>query len=318
MATEVLRLATGLLAFLFGFALYSDCGNDDVGIPALTDMTTDYAIGYPGGLYGGTNDRPSAHELVGMSQSSLVVPRLSNGTPGQSGKIGFVGLGMSNAEQLFIAFRQQCLADTTLNPRVRYVEACQFGQTLDLVADPDAPYWTVNLPAALSAAGCTAAQVQVAYIFEALRFPANWGGFPAHVEIAAGFWVDLLHNAKAVFPNLRIAYLDSLQFMGYAQQKSVLEEPFAFEQAFAVRQVIQDQIDGDSDLDLSIAPWISWALYNWNNGVVQRSDGLDWLCPQDCAGDGIHLTFAGGSKLASRLRATLKADPTCTGWFLKP
>jgi len=81
--------------------------------------------------------------------------------------------------------------------------------------------------------------------------------------------------------------------------------------------VIEAQINGDPNLDLSIAPWLSWGTYLWSDGVVPRSDGLTWLCPVDCAGDGIHLSYTGGQKLASLLRAPLKSDPTCTSWLIR-
>ena len=302
--------------------LPADCANNDVGIPALTDQTGNYAgnPNFPGGLYpGGTNTRPPGHTAVGLEQAALVLPRDSNGnvvtTP--NGRIGFIELGMSNAKQVAQPFNQQCLADAQLSRKITYVDVCQYGKTLDVVADPGDVYWTTNVPAAVRQRNLTNEQVQVAWIMNATRSPDDWPPFPDHLTIEAGFWIDVLRNAKAIFPNLAIAYLDAIQFQGYSSQKEPLDEPFAFEQGFAVRQVITQQINGDPQLDLSRAPWLSWGAYFWCNGIVARSDGMKWLCPTDCAGDGIHLSTAGGQKLATQLRTKLKADVTAMPWLLR-
>lgn len=296
----------------------ANCANDDVGIQALCDMSADYLgnPAFPPGVYpGNTNVRPAGHENVGLEQASLVEPRLADGTVNlTTGKIGLITLGVSNGEQVSQALRQQLIADLATSRKVRLVEACQFGQTLDLVDDPNAPYWTQNVPQALAANGISAAQVQVAWIMQALRYPADWPAFPDHVEVETGFWIALLHNAKAMFPNLRLAFCAGLQFQGYAQQPTILNEPFAFEQHFAVRELLARQIAGDPDFDLSVCPWLDMSEL-WCNGVIARSDGLTWTCP-DANPDGVHCSQAGANKLATWIRTGWKLDPVAQPWLL--
>ena len=58
----------------------------------------------------------------------------------------------------------------------------------------------------------------------------------------------VLHNAKARFPNLRIAYLGSRIYGGWTTVP-LNPEPYAYEGAFVVRWLIQDQLKGDPSLN---------------------------------------------------------------------
>lgn len=320
-------MKTLILATFLAFAIAADCMNDDIGQPAIPDMTAPYQgnADFPGGLYAcGSNVRPSAHEALGIAEAALILPRLPDGTVHLTqGRIGLITLGPSNAEQLSMSLRSQLVADVEVSKKVRLVEACQFGKTLDLTVDPNDSYWTSNVPTALAHNGITAAQVQVAWIMGAIRFPDDWPPFPYHVDEMTNLWIEMLQLTKSKFPNLKIAYLSPLQYIGYsAQPDTILGEPFAFEQGFSARNVITRQIAGDAELNADpaagpvLVPWIDHA-YLWCNGVVPRSDGLTWLCPTDCAGDGIHLSQAGGAKLATLLRTTWKADPVAQPWLLQ-
>src|SRR5690348_2654913 len=63
---------------------------------------TDFAPGqlylnqFPGLLYDGSNSMPSDHYNDGMSAASSIQPRNTSGTPSSSGKVVFLGIGMSN------------------------------------------------------------------------------------------------------------------------------------------------------------------------------------------------------------------------------
>jgi len=53
------------------------------------------------------------------------------------------------------------------------------------------------------------------------------------------------------------------------------------------------QINGNANLNWDpskgpvMAPWMSWAAYDWANGLLARSDGLTWSC-RDVMSDGVH------------------------------
>ncbi len=67
-----------------------------------------------------------------------------------------------------------------------------------------------------------------------------------------------------------------------------------------------------------MAPWMSWAAYDWANGLLARSDGLTWSC-QDVMSDGVHPSpLHGTEKDANILLNFFKTDDTTTPWFLAP
>jgi hypothetical protein len=93
----------------------------------------------------------------------------------------------------------------------------------------------------------------------------------------------LLQNARVRFPNLRIAYLGSRIYGGYAGGP-LNPEPYAYESAFVVRWLIQDQIAGAAALTFDPEkgqrkwPLLLWGPYLWADGVQGRkTDDLVWI-----------------------------------------
>jgi hypothetical protein len=134
---------------------------------------------------------------------------------------------------------------------------------------------------------------QVAWVKQARIAPGNIGEFPKHAEEMQGHMVTVLNMLKDRFPNLRIAYLSSRIYAGYA--KSTLNpEPYAYESAFVVRWLIEDQIKGEPSLNYDPdkgavkSPLLLWGPYFWADGEKGRKiDDLIWK-PVDLAGDGTH------------------------------
>ncbi|MBX6313478.1 MAG: hypothetical protein IRY99_11265, partial [Isosphaeraceae bacterium] len=128
--------------------------------------------------------------------------------------------------------------------------------------------------------------------------------------------------AKERFPNLRIAYLSSRTYGGYASTP-LNPEPYAYQSGFAVKWLIEKQIEGAPELNYDPergpvkAPWLSWGPYLWADGVKPRADGLSYI-RSDFAGDGTHPAPNGArEKVARLLLDFLKTDPTARPWFLK-
>lgn len=293
----------------------ANCANSGINQLPINDLGGSFYSGIQqGGLYpSGSNIRPAAHEAAGIALAAQIVPLNNNGIPSPTGKVGFVGMGMSNAERTFIPFRSQFNADPATKKTVKLVEACVYGRTAEQMSNPADPYWTVDLPNALNTAGVKAIQVQVVWIMEGMKDKLE--PYPTHVDTLAGYWKSIVQIARTKFPNLKIAYLDMMQYMGYGV--STPAEPYFFEQGFAIKKVIEDQINGDPALAYpTLAPWLSWGHYFWSDGVKPRSDGMTWLCPTDCIGDGVHQSTIGAAKMATRLLNTLKADTTCQGWMV--
>ena len=100
-----------------------------------------------------------------------------------------------------------------MNPNVTLVDGAQGGQTACITVDPDANYWKVA-EERLAAAGVTPKQVQVAWIKQANAQPS--APFPAETKKLQADVVATLHNLRDRYPNLKIVYLSSRIYGGYA------------------------------------------------------------------------------------------------------
>ena len=185
--------------------------------------------------------------------------------------------------------------------------------------DPKGRPW-VEADRRLTAAEVTGRQVQIAWIKLANVRPA--GDLLTHGKKLQKDTLAVLHNARARFPNLRVAYLSSRIYAGYATTP-LNPEPYAYEGAFAVRWLIRDQIKGDAGLNYDPergavkAPLLLWGPYLWGDGLTPRkSDGLVWK-REDLAGDGTHPSQSGRRKVADQLLRFFKTDPNARTWFVK-
>jgi hypothetical protein len=100
-------------------------------------------------------------------------------------------------------------------------------------------------------------------------------------------------------------------------------EPYAYESAFAVRWLIQDQIKGDPKLNFDPekgevkSPLLLWGPYLWVDGGKGRKAGdLVWK-PEDLGPDGTHPSPSGQRKVAELLLGFLRGDPTAKLWFIQ-
>ena len=155
-----------------------------------------------------------------------------------------------------------------------------------------------------------------------MRGPQTPASFPKHAEALKGHMVGLLNKLTDHFPNLRIAYLSSRIYGGYAKTP-LNPEPYAYESAFTVRWLIQDQIKGeaalnfDSEKGVVKSPLLLWGPYLWADGEKGRMAGdLVWK-PEDLGPDGTHPSDSGRRKVAELLLRFVKTDPTARIWFTK-
>ena len=292
-----------------------------VGLKPLSDMTSeDHYKGQDGGLYGGgKNEPPEKHLQAAMRQAKLVQPLDAQGKPSEDGRIVLISVGMSNTTQEFSTFVRLANtfvrlanADPGKSPKVVLVDGAQGGMTADIWAHPGVRNPWEMLDQRLRQAGVTAGQVQVAWVKQALAGPERLGDFPRHAEVLKGHMVGLLNKLEDRFPNLRIAYLSSRIYAGYATTR-LNPEPYAYESAFVVRWLIQDQIKGEESLAKS--PVLLWGPYLWADGEKGRkTDDLIWR-PEDFVSDGTHPSPSGQQKVAELLLKFMKADPTAKMWF---
>jgi hypothetical protein len=297
-----------------------NCANTSVGFTTLDDLGPGTYLGFEGGLYpGGANVRPLAHEVAGLAEAALVVPRDAAGAVDlAAGKLGFISIGMSICVIHFNALMQAAASDVSKHPRVVLANCAQGGQTAADISNPSAPYWTNWVPSKLAQAGLAAGQVQVVWFLEADSAPT--AGFPQYALTLQSEFTAIMGILRANFPNARLLYGASRIYAGYATTP-LNPEPYAYQQSFAVKWLIEDQIGGNPALNFSpaagpvVAPWIAWGPYMWADGLVPRSDGLVWVC-SDFNPDGTHPSAQGAAKHATHLLSFLHGDSTARSWYL--
>jgi Cu/Ag efflux protein CusF len=278
----------------------------------LTELGKARYQGYPGGLYpDGKNERPAAHEKAGLALAKKVRPLDAAGKPSAAGKIVLLSVGMSNTTQEFSAFQRRAKGDETKNPRLVIVDGAQGSMTAFAIQQADngrgKVFWE-TVDRRLKAAGVTRAQVQVAWVKEADAMPTQ--EFPKHALVLQAELRKIVRLMKDRFPNLRLVYLSSRICAAFARTP-LNPEPFAYETGFAVKWLIEEQLQGKLK-----APWLSWGPYLWTNGVHKRADGLTYV-EEDFSSDGTHPSGSGQRKVARQLLQFFKTDTTAKGWFLK-
>ncbi len=299
-------------------------GRRSIGVLPLSDMgALDRYKGEDGGLYGrGQNVPPATLQKAAAAESAKIGPLDAAGKPSSEGKIGLLSIGMSNTTQEYSKFKQLADADPDKAANVVIVDGAQGGQDAARWDDEQSGTWRI-VGQRLHAAGLTAQQVQVVWMKHARSNPARYGEYPKHAEELAAHIVGSIRLAKQRFPNLRIVYLSSRIYAGYAVT-ALNPEPYAFESALAVRRVILDQLkadcrrgDGFSPGQV-LEPLLLWGPYLWADGLTPRkSDGLVWQ-RQDLAGDGTHPSqTTGREKVARLLLNFFKTDPYAQAWFLQ-
>jgi hypothetical protein len=299
----------------------------ETGLVPLTELEKGDYKGESGGLYGNGQNTPLADHLkAAQAEAAKVQPLDAEGKPAADGKIALVSIGMSNTSQEFARFKEVADADPEKSPRVVVVNGAQGGQDAAAWANPGPlaqgrpDVWGV-LETRLKEAGVAPAQVQVIWLKQALIQPARLGQFPDHARKIEEDVIPALNRLKAKYRNLRVAYLSSRIYAGYATT-ALNPEPYAYESAFAVRWLIQAQSKGDPRLNYSPergevkAPLLLWGPYLWGDGVKPRkADGLVWK-REDLGPDGTHPSDSGRQKVADLLLTFFKTDATARPWFV--
>ena len=317
--SAILVLLLVSLGFPAQAALAANCAITSVGKTPLTDLGTGLYQGFSGGLYpGGSNTRPSAHESAGLSIAHSIVPLDTLGNPKSGGRVVLISIGMSNCTQEFSAFVPKSQADPQKRANVQAIDCALGGQSADIIQSATAAYWDTVLTR-LRGHGSSPAQPQIVWIKEARRQPT--GGFPESADSLLWNLGTIVRLIKQKLPNVRQCYITSRIYAGYATGVSALNpEPYAYESGFAVKWLIEGQINGADSVNYDPgrgpvqAPWLSWGPYLWADGLTPRNDGLTWVC-SSFQSDGTHPSATGRDIVADSLLAFLQRDETTSPWY---
>jgi hypothetical protein len=278
----------------------ANCERTSTGLVPLTDLGTRAYQGFGGGIYGGGKNQPlPRYRKRALEYARRVRPI--------DGKVVLLSIGMSNTTQEFRVFKEQADADSRKSASVVIVDGAQGGQDAERIEAADAEFWRV-VDARLARAGASPRQVQVVWLKEAIARPTK--PFPAH---ARGLQADLraiVAIARQRYPNLRLVYVSSRTYGGYAST-ALNPEPYAYESGFAVKWLVQDRFAGRIK-----GPWVAWGPYLWTDGTRGRRDGVVWTC-SDTRQDGTHPSPSGAEKVSAMLLRFFTTEPSAKRWFVR-
>lgn len=338
----------------------------------LMDMTASQNyLSFAGGLYENSSDTvPSDHDSAGKTIAATIQPLDANGNPTASGKIVFTSIGMSNAADEFGQFINAASNDSSVNHTTLVIaNGAKGGITTcyweAATGNPPCSLHTENQfdrvrDQVLTPLGVTEQQVQVVWIKEANGGPGvagcgSGGGQPCQslcdpavqgcqntvtTTEAMRFEQQIgvvIRAAKTRWPNLKLAFISTRIYAGYATD-DLSPEPYAYEYGYSAKWLIEAQINqirtgtvdpsaGDLNYNNGTSPWIAWSAYIWANGPNPRSDGLVWCDGQSaapCSGevdfqsDGTHPNSTGQQKVATMLMNFFLNSPYTNPWFTAP
>ena len=276
----------------------ADCSLTRTGLIPLTDMGRRRYRGHRGGLYPNGVNRPPQKYLRGALAAAKRVRPIN-------GKIVLLSLGMSNASVEFSAFKRSADRDPQKNSSLVVVDGAQDG--FDSRRARSQPEFWNTVDQRLADAGVAPNQVQAVWLKQAVageqrRFPKDARGLQSDLRA-------ILKIMRARYPNVKLVYLSSRTYGGYAIT-GLNPEPAAYDSAYAVRGVIQERIRGTLK-----GPHLLWGPYLWTDGLAGRSDGLVWTC-DDVEEDGTQPSKSGIQKVVNLLTTFFKTDPTARRWYV--
>jgi hypothetical protein len=294
--------------------------------------------GFEGGLYpNGSNEMPAEHAQAGLARAALIQPLDPAGNPSPTGKIVLLSVGMSNAAREWgvpgrtqdWTFIGQATADSDVNhTTLTIMNGARSGQVASDWESPSHYNYNFIRDSQLAPNGLTESQVQIIWMKMANGDASSHLPLPssdADAYILMERMGNILRALHTRYPNLQQVFISSRVYAGYAGEDRLNPEPYAYESGFAVKWLIEAQIQqmasgqltaraGDLNYN-SAVPWIAWGPYMWANGTTPRSDGLVWL-REDFADDGTHPFIEGQRKVAAMLMTFFKNAPMTQCWFL--
>jgi hypothetical protein len=328
---------------------------------ALTDYTPGqlYLGLYPGFLYNNSNSPDSAHDADGRNLALEIQPLDAQGNPSPTGKIGFMGIGPSNFTQELCTgaditaqnvgkcddstFFDQASKLTNINPSLVLIDCAKGDEFIGDWLDLTSLGWQECLNTRLPVYGITPQQVQVVTFYDDVRNSkvplANMAGSTCPDVPVAGRNPDacvyeydmgqLMRLLKTEFPNMKMLFLQSITYAGYAGL-----EPVRYELGFSTKWLIQAQVNeeenpgfidplaGDVSYSDGSTAWMAWSAYTWGPGPIPRDDGQSWPA-WNFNFDGVHPSVCffygiecGRMHSADLMMAFYTTSPYTTPWFL--
>lgn len=264
------------------------------------------------------NQMPLAHRIQGEAVAATIRPLDANGSVDPAnGKILAIAEGMSNTRDEMNAFLNLLARrQAEINPKFQLLNFAE--------GECDLECWLAKGPGAVDA------QVQIALLKHSNNRPQLPDGsprqpspafpdreskrFPGHAQTTKEHLKQRILVLKKKYPNLKMVYLTSRTFGGWscAPAGNDFREPVAFEEGFAVKWLVADQIlRRDPELEFegddAPAPWLAWGPYLWDS--TWRQDMY--------RADGTHPCETGADSVAQLWWDFLMNESTARAWFVK-
>jgi hypothetical protein len=311
---------------------------DTLKIP-LTDLGARTYFKNSGGLYpGGINQPPPDHDVAARANRNRIRQLDVNGDESPFGKYVLLSIGMSNTSEEWCSktsrppctawsFMGRAAADVSVNHySLVIVNGADAGQEAPAWTSPTSPNYDRIKIARLAPLGLSENQVEIAWVKLTDQRPKT--SLPADSADAYVFLSNLGQVLRALrirYPNLLLVFISSRTYGGYATT-DWNPEPYAYEEGFSVKWLIESQINeirgvppnpraGSLNYAKKTAPPTLWGPYFWADGVSPRSDGLVWQ-RNDFEEDGAHPSQTGESKVAAILLDFFKSSLYTRCWFV--
>lgn len=252
----------------------------------INDLGAGTYLGFSGGLYpNGSNAAPAGHRSTGLARGLAVQPRDTSGNFSATGKVVLLSVGMSNTTQEFCSaggglpcnswtFMGQAAADPSVNKTTLVIANGALGGQVATAWDSptDSNYDRIR-DTVLAPQGLSEQQVQVVWVKVAQSNPTV--SLPSAQSDAISLLTamgNIVRALKVRYLNMRQVFFSSRIYAGYATT-TLNPEPYAYESGFAVKWLVQAQMDqianggvivdprpGSLD-STTVAPWIAWGPY---------------------------------------------------------
>ena len=306
----------------------------------LTDLLTGTYLGNQGGLYpGGINQPPPDHDSAARARRNRVRPLDVNGDESPFGKYVLLSIGRSDVTQEWCsaATRPPCtgwslMGRAAVDPGVNHYTlvivngADSARQDVKSWASATSPNYDRIKTARLTPLGLSENQVEIIWaeldeLYPINRLPSD----SADAKVLMSNIGQVVRALRVRYPQLLLVFLSSRLYSGFATT-DLLPEPYAYEQGFGVKWLIESQIKemrgsppnawaGSLNYVKKTAPIILWGPYLWAAGETPRSDALVWR-RTDFEADGITPSQDGESKVGLALLNFFKSSLYTRCWFV--
>lgn len=303
-----------------------DCTKKSIDRMSVSQLGTATYRGLVGGLYpDGENLRPFNHTQNLEEVAILIKGRRVDGrVDNTDGSVVMLGIGNGSAGSSFAEFARIAKADTVLSSRVHFINGCRVEVSLDALQSSSSAYWA-EIGIALESESKSGSQVQVVWL-QAEDLQNSDTAFPTSAVALAEKLRAVCETMRNVFPNLRIVYLSSRPYAGYADHAALevrpgLRSPRDNSYGWAVKFLVENQLKRIPGYTFGTEsdpiPGLTWCTDDWADGDLENSVGLKWEC-SDFDESGIELSPSGAVKTGSRIYQFVSKDVISQPWFHNP